>query len=97
MKSTESKLMKKSKEIFNELCNRVNVDSSEIDFFKQDWYETYKWSVDDGIKFKEWLTKFLNDNPETMEELQSWGLSAKNHEDMARDFTAFFGWDYYNE
>jgi len=97
MKNTESKVMKISKKIFDELCKRVNINSSNVNFFKEDWYEKYKWSVDEGIQFKTWLTKFLEENPEAMEELKGWGLIADDKEDMARKFTAFFGWDYYNE
>ena len=88
---------KHSKEIFEEMCKRVDLDYSSIDFFKKDWYDENQWTVDEGIRFTNWLKQYLQENPEAITELNEIGLNKDTPEEMARYFTAFFGWDYYNE
>lgn len=85
------------KEIFEEMCRRIGKEPSDINFFKEDWYENNKWTVEEALEFKDWMCEYLENNPEAIEDLNKLEIKGKNTEELARLFVAFFGWDYYEE
>lgn len=47
------------REIYEEMCQRINVDPASIDTKLIGWYEKHTWTEEQQEEFRVWLGKFL--------------------------------------
>lgn len=47
-------------DVLTEMCRRVGVEYTDIDFSEDAWYEQHTWSQTEKDKFIAWFAKFLH-------------------------------------
>ena len=90
--------LKYQKEIFTELCDRINVDYATVDFQTTDWQDLYTWSLMQEISFQSWLLDYLKHRPQAVELLYTFQfmnpVDNKSLIDLVKHFTLFYGWAF---
>jgi len=89
-------MLKSIEIILKEMCNRVNVDFSTINF-KEDWYLQHNWSIEDELDFKDWLISYLKENKDIRLELNIINIRKDNLEKFANFFIFNYGWRLNND
>lgn len=90
--------LKYQKEIFKELCDRVNVDYDQVDFQTTDWQDLYTWSLMEEILFQNWLLDYLKSRPQAVGLLYTFDfmnpVDNKSLINLVKHFTLFYGWAF---
>lgn len=86
---------KKLEPILKEMCKRVNVKYSDVDFTTSDWYTKHSWTEEEEDDFKVWLSEWIKNNKKDAKLLwSSHRFTKKNRQGMAAGFAFNYGWKY---
>jgi hypothetical protein len=90
------KIGKHLEAIISEMCQRVGTKLESVNILEKDWQEKHEWTIDEEIKFQEWLFQYLVQNKEALPEISTYRtnepVSAIELKNLTKEFTLFYGW-----
>ena len=79
--------------ILGNMCRYVEANYWDIDFSKDNWYQTYKWCEENEQHFKKWLTNYIYGVRSAQRELYgTTTMRKKKCEEAASMFVFNYGW-----
>jgi len=91
--SFRDKIGKHLKKVLKKMCKVIDIDFSDVNFDRLDWFMQYTWSEEQYNEFIEWLAEYLYKNKGAREELCNFDTKSKKYCRAAAEFFGFqFGW-----
>ena len=81
--------------ILANMCRYVEANYWDIDFSKDNWYQTYRWGEENEKHFQKWLTNYIYGVRSAQRELYgTTTMRKKKCEEAASMFVFNYGWSY---
>jgi hypothetical protein len=81
------------KTILKEMCKRVRVPYSKINFDEPEWYNKHCWSQKQQENYVEWMTNYLYTNSIARKEILNFPTKSKKQIERAvKEFVFSYGW-----
>jgi hypothetical protein len=82
--------------ILIEMCARVGTNFNDIDIMKDMWQEEHEWTIDEEIKFQEWMFQYVVANHDALLEISDYRpnepYSTNDLIKLVKEFTLLYGW-----
>lgn len=84
--------------VLKEMCQRVKVPYSKIDFQQHEWYYTHTWTEKQEKEFSKWMVDYLYTNESAREEFTYSVIKTKKELKKVVDFfVMMYGWRISND